>query len=112
MTRKTDDSIRYKDNNMGLKVAVLYDEHANRIAGISRKFDARIDDTDHAAFYCEKCDREVRVVELRIYKEAKEKHKLELIYTLWFELLCEGCGASDNKKMYVNSQLLGGVNWH
>ena len=97
---------------MGQKWAILYDEHANRVTARSQKFDARIDDTDHAAFYCEKCNREVRIVELIFYKEASNKHKLKLVYTLWFELLCEGCGASDTKKMYLNSSLLDNINWN
>ncbi len=112
MTKKTDDLIRLTDNGMGQKWAILYDEHASRVTARSRKFDARIDDTDHAAFYCEKCDREVRIVKLTFYKEASNKHKLKLVYTLWFELLCEGCGASDTKKMYLNDPLPGNINWN
>ena len=99
------------DNVMGLKWASLYDEHA-KTTSARRKFDARIDNTDHTSFYCEKCDREVRIVELTFYKESSNKHKLGLVYTLWFELFCEGCGASDKKKMYVNSPLLGNINWY
>lgn len=112
MAKKSDDLIKFTDNRMGLKYAILYDEHASRLTGSSRKFDARIDDTDHVAFYCEKCEREVRVVKMILYKESSDKHKLKLIYTLWLELFCETCGASDKKKMYMNSPVPGNINWH
>ena len=94
---KTDDLIRFMDNGMGLKWIILYDEHANRVTSTHRKFDARIDNTDHTAFYCEKCHREVRIVKLTFYKEASSKHKLKLVYTLWFDLFCEACGASSGR---------------
>lgn len=112
MDSKTDDVITFTDNGMGLKWATLYDEHAKRVMSTHRKFDARVDNTDHSAFFCEKCDREVRIVVLNFYKESSSKHKLELVYTLWFELFCEGCGASDTKKMYLNSPILGPINWN
>ncbi len=105
------DLIKFTDNGMGMKWAKLYDEHA--VVGTThRKFSAKIDNEDHAAFYCEKCDREVRIVDLTFYKESSEKHPLKLLYTLFFELLCETCGASDTKKMYVNNSLLDNINWH
>ncbi len=108
---KDDDLMKFIDNEMGLKYVNLYDEHANTTS-THRKFDARIDDTDHATFYCEKCEREVRIVNLTFYKESKDEHKLKLVYTLRFELFCEGCGASDTKKMYVNNSLLDGISWN
>ena len=112
MTRKKDDLIEFTDNGMGLKWAILYDEHAAKVPHASRKFDARIDNTDHAAFYCEKCDREVRIVQATFYKEAKDEHKLKLVYVLRFELLCEVCGGSEMKKMYLNNPIPGNINWH
>jgi len=95
---------------MGFKIANLYDEHVNTTSA-RRKFDAMVDDTDHTAFYCEKCEREVRIVKLNMIKESKEGHKLELVNILQFSLFCELCGASDTKKRYINNALLGGINW-
>lgn len=90
-------TVNFSDNGMGFKLATLYDEHAN-ITSNPRKFVVKIDNTDHAAFYCEKCEREVRIVELEMIKEAKEGHKLKIVNILRFFLYCETCGGTDTKK--------------
>lgn len=104
-----DDILKFSGGETGIKGVTLYDENAN-IQGDYAKFDARIDSTDHAAFYCEKCKREVRIVELEFFKHIIHKHKLKQVHEIQFTLLCESCGRHERKKMYLNSQL-GDVNW-
>ncbi len=107
------DNIEFTDNELGEKFTILYDEHANIETSRHGNFDAKIDGADHAAFHCEKCKREARVVKLAWYKETKEKYKNEIIYTLWFDLYCEMCGAHNHKKLYPNLSLgvFHGHNW-
>jgi|APSaa5957512535_1039671.scaffolds.fasta_scaffold34386_3 hypothetical protein len=106
---KKEDVIEFSDNDLGIKYATLYDEHAN-ISSNHKRFDARIDDADHTAFYCDKCQRETRIVELTLSKRSKDMHNLKNTHTLHFELYCETCGGTETKKMYLNSPI-GEVNW-
>jgi hypothetical protein len=97
---KSEDALKFTDNGWGQKWVVLYDEHANTEHSSNGTFDAKIDDTDHTAFLCQKCDREARIVKLTYFKESRsDRNVMKLVYTLWFDLYCEGCGATGHKKL-------------
>lgn len=103
MAKKKEDVIKFIDNNLGQKFAILYDEHANKSVGETREFELKYDDTDHATFFCKKCKKEVRIVKLTLFKDSDDKPELELVRVLWFDLLCEFCGGHSSRKMYFNN---------
>lgn len=111
MARKAEDVIKFTDNKLGQKFAILYDEHVNQSVGEKRAFDLKYDNTDHATFFCNKCKREVRIVKLVAYKDAKDKPESKLVHMLWFYLLCEFCGAYSTRKMYFNNPSGSDFSW-
>ena len=103
--------IKWSENEDVIQSAVLHKKPVAENKSGHSKFDARIDHTDHASFYCDDCKQEVIITELVLRKYNPEVIEGdEKLLCLHFELACTGCKKTDSKKMYINRSF-GDICW-
>lgn len=102
------DGFEWNEGRDGIPYITLHDKPLPDSKSEHGGFDARIDSTDHATFYCIECKLEVAITRARLYRYNEDANEHgEKLLCLYFELACKRCKRTDSKKIYVNGHPLG-----